>query len=74
MPQLPGPTGRLSPEGPALLAELTEKAFVRRGCFAERRQPYSEGRIWRSRVTLSSIGGWVENRPASPFALKGLTM
>jgi len=32
------------------------------------------GRIWRSLLTRSSIGGWVEKRPAIPLAAKGLTM
>jgi hypothetical protein len=32
------------------------------------------GRIWRSRRTRSSIGGWVENSAAIPPPLKGLTM
>ena len=34
----------------------------------------SAGRIWRRRRTRSSIGGWVENRPAIPPPLNGLTM
>ena len=34
----------------------------------------SAGRIWRRRRTRSSIGGWVENRPAIPLPLNGLTM
>ncbi len=32
------------------------------------------GRIWRSLFTRSSIGGWVEKRPAMPLLEKGLTM
>ena len=32
------------------------------------------GRIWRRRRTRSSIGGWVEKRPARPLLEKGLTM
>ena len=53
-----------------------ERAGVRRP-FRSRSSPYAyprEGRIWRSRRTRSSIGGWVENRLAIPPPENGLTM
>ena len=37
-------------------------------------RPQTLGRICRSRLTRSSIGGWVEKRPAMPLPEKGLTM
>ena len=64
--QPPSRTERKRPRAGALSSALRPSA--------RERQPYSEGRIWRSLVTRSSIGGWVENRPAMPFALNGLTM
>jgi hypothetical protein len=55
--------------GPALLYCPRKLAPIR----VEAAQPRL-GRIWRSRRTRSSIGGWVEKRPAMPLPLKGRTM
>lgn len=67
----------LSPLG--LIPRSWTGTLLRRNCHIQivRRptanQP-SEGRIWRSLFTRSSIGGWVEKRPAMPLPEKGLTM
>lgn len=59
------------------LIALRESLFVPATRADGRRHPLDQprlGRIWRSLLTRSSIGGWVEKRPAMPLLAKGLTM
>ena len=67
----------LSPLG--LVAWGWSRTLLRRGCHTAMVPPPDGdqprlGRIWRSLFTRSSIGGWVEKRPAMPLLEKGLTM